>query len=152
MSGPHAGSAAPEPVRLAATAPASSAGRKRVAASTKWAEVVSYSRAVRAGDAVHVAGTTSVDVDGTVMHPGDPYRQALRALEIIEGALRELGATRADVVRTRMFVKDPAHWESVGRAHGEFFRGIDPAATMVFARLIDDALLVEIEADAVVRS
>ncbi len=122
----------------------------RVRAATRWAEVVSYSRAVRVGDTVHVAGTTSVDAAGAVLHAGDARAQTLRALEIIEGALRELGATRADVVRTRMFVTDVANWEVVGRAHGEFFRGVDPAATMVFTRLIDDALLVEIEADAVI--
>ena len=124
--------------------------RRKVPAATSWAKVVSYSRAVRVGSTIHVAGTTSVDDEGLVMHHGDPGAQALRALEIIENALRSLGARREDVVRTRMFVSDVAHWEAVGRAHGEFFRGIDPAATMVFARLIDDALLVEIEADAVV--
>ncbi len=124
--------------------------RRQVPAATSWAKVVSYSRAVRVGDTIHVAGTTSVDDEGVVMHHGDPRAQALRALEIIEKALVALGARREDVVRTRMFVSDVAHWEAVGRAHGEFFRGIDPAATMVFARLIDDALLVEIEVDAVV--
>lgn len=124
--------------------------RRRVRAATRWADVVAYSRAVRVGDMVHVSGTTSVDAAGAVMHEGDAGAQTRRALEIIEGALRELGATRADVVRTRMFVADVAHWEAVGRAHGEYFRGVEPATSMVFARLIDDALLVEIEADAVV--
>ena len=128
------------------------AERSAVPAATRWADVVSYSRAVRVGHVIAVAGTTSVDDGGNVMHAGDAHAQTLRALEIIEHALAELGAGRSDVVRTRMFVSDVAHWESVGRAHGEFFGDLRPASTMVFARLIDDALLVEIEADAVVAS
>ncbi len=124
--------------------------RRRVRAATRWADVVGYSRAVRVGDLIHVSGTTSVDDAGAVLYPGDARAQTLRALEIVERALVELGATRSDVVRTRMFVTDVALWESVGRAHGEFFHGIDPATSMLFARLIDDALLVEIEAEAVV--
>ncbi|MGH7443950.1 MAG: RidA family protein [Longimicrobiales bacterium] len=124
--------------------------RRRVPAATRWADVVSYSRAIRVGDTVHVSGTTSVDDAGGVIHQGDARAQTFRALEIIEHALQELGAVRSDVVRTRMFVVDLEYWEDVGRAHGEFFRGIDPATSMVFARLIDDDLLVEIEAEAVI--
>lgn len=124
--------------------------RRIVQAATRWADVVGYSRAVRVGSSIAVSGTTSLDDDGQVMHPGDAGAQARRALALIERALEELGATRADVVRTRMFVSDVAHWEAVGRAHGEFFGDVRPATSMVFARLIDDALLVEIEADAVV--
>ena len=126
------------------------AERTVVPAATRWADVVSYSRAVRVGGTIAVAGTTSVDDAGDVVHAGDPHAQTLRALEIIEHALVELGASRSDVIRTRMFVSDVAHWEAVGRAHGAFFGDVRPATSMVFARLIDDALLVEIEADAVV--
>jgi enamine deaminase RidA (YjgF/YER057c/UK114 family) len=124
--------------------------RRTVPAATRWADVVSYSRAVRVGATVAVAGTTSVDDAGNVMHAGDAHAQTLRALAIVEAALAELGASRRDVVRTRMFVSDPSHWEAVGRAHGAFFGDVRPASTMVFARLIDDELIVEIEADAVV--
>lgn len=124
--------------------------RRIVQAATRWADVVAYSRAVRVGSSIAVSGTTSLDDDGQVMYPGDAGAQTRRALALIERALEELGATRADVVRTRIFVSDVAHWEAVGRAHGEFFGDVRPATSMVFARLIDDALLVEIEADAVV--
>ena len=109
-----------------------------------------YSRAVRVGDVVHVAGTTAVR-DGVAQAPGDPYRQARLALEIIGSALAECGAALTDVVRTRIYVTDIAHWEQVGRAHGEVFGDVRPASTMVqVAALIDPDLLVEIEAEAVV--
>lgn len=124
--------------------------RRRVETAAPWAATVGYARAVRAGNAIHVAGTTAVGEDGRILHPGDPYRQALRCFEIIEAALRELGAGMEHVVRTRMFVRDPAHWQEVGRAHGEYFRDIRPASTMVFTAFIDEAMLVEIEVDAVV--
>lgn len=126
--------------------------RRRVPTGARWAEVVSYSRAVRVGDTVHVSGTVSVDDAGAIMHRGDAGAQARRALEIIEQALEQVGATRSDVVRTRMFVVDRKYWEEVGRVHGEFFRGIDPATSMLFAGLIDEELLVEIEAEAVITS
>ena len=125
--------------------------RQRVSTGTAWESVVGYSRAVRVGPTIHVAGTTSVDSTGAVVGPGDPYIQAVHVLQKIELALRELGATLDDVVRTRMFVTDMRHWEAVGRAHGEAFALVRPAATMVqVAALIDPALLVEIEADAIV--
>lgn len=124
--------------------------RRRVPTGAQWAEVVSYSRAIRVGDTIHVSGTVSVDDAGAIVHKGDAAAQARRALEIIEQALQELGATRSDVVRTRMFVVDLKYWEDVGRVHGEFFRGIDPATSMLFAGLIDPDLLVEIEAEAVI--
>ena len=121
----------------------------RVETPAPWARVVGYARAVRAGNTIHVAGTAAAGDDGRIVHPGDPYRQALRCLEIIEGALRELGAGMEHVVRTRMYVRDPAHWREVGRAHGEVFGDIRPASTMVFTGFIDEEMLVEIEADAV---
>ena len=109
-----------------------------------------YSRAVRVGDVVHVAGTTATR-DGVAQAPGDPYGQARVALEVIAAALSECGASLSDVVRTRIYVTDIAHWAEVGRAHGEVFGDVRPAATMVqVAALIAPDLLVEIEADAVV--
>lgn len=123
--------------------------RSRVSTGSPWEEVVGYSRAVRVGDTIHVAGTTAMR-DGQVVGVGDAYLQAKVALEIVVAALAEVGATPADVVRTRMFVTDISRWQEVGRAHGEVFRDVRPAATMVEVRaLIDPDLLVEIEADAV---
>ena len=124
--------------------------RVRVTSSAPWEATVGYSRAVRTGNFVAVAGTVAANADGTIHAPGDAYAQASRCLEIIEAALREAGATMADVVRTRMFVTDIARSEEFGRAHGEFFADIRPAATMVEVRtLIDPAALIEIEVDAV---
>ncbi len=114
-----------------------------------WEPVVGYSRAVRVGPHVHVAGTTAIDSDGQPVAPGDPYAQTRHILLRIETALAAVGATLGDVVRTRIFTVDIGAWEAIGRAHGEVFGQIRPAATMVeVRRLIDPALLVEIEADA----
>jgi enamine deaminase RidA (YjgF/YER057c/UK114 family) len=124
--------------------------RKRIPTAAPWAKVVGYSRAVRAGQHVFVAGTAAVGDDGNVVAPGDAYLQARRCLEIIVKALGEAGARPEDVVRTRMFVKHPDMWEAVGRAHGEIFREIQPATTMVFVDFIHPDMVVEIEADAVV--
>ena len=125
--------------------------RVRVTSSAPWEATVGYSRAVRTGNFVAVAGTVAANGDGTIHAPGDAYAQARRCLEIIEAALREAGATMADVVRTRMFVTNIAHSEEFGRAHGEFFADVRPAATMVEVRaLINEAALIEIEVDAIV--
>ena len=125
--------------------------RQNISSGGPWEDAVGYSRAVRVGNVVSVAGTTAAEADGSVFGGDDMYLQARRCFEIIERALAEAGATMADVVRTRMFVTDIGRWEEAGRAHGEFFREVKPAATMVeVSRLIAPGLLVEVEVDAVI--
>ena len=123
---------------------------QRVYTGAPWEERVGYCRALRAGDRIFVTGTVAVEPDGSVHAPGDGYRQATRALEIIRGAIAELGALPEHVTRTRMFVTDIERWEEFGEAHARFFGAHRPTTTMVeVRRLMHPDMLIEIEADAV---
>ncbi|PKP33673.1 MAG: hypothetical protein CVU00_10435 [Bacteroidetes bacterium HGW-Bacteroidetes-17] len=124
--------------------------RLNIASGGKWEDIVGYSRAVRAGNMIFVAGTTAYSDNG-IVGINDPYTQAVYIFKKIESAINEAGGQLKDVVSTRMFVTDISNWEEVGKAHGEFFKDIKPVATMVeVSSLIDPGLLVEIEAIAVV--
>lgn len=124
--------------------------RTRTYTNTPWEKQVGYCRAIRAGDLIFVTGTAPVAEGGGVHAPGDAYAQTRRCLEIIQGALADLGAKMSDVVRTRMFVTDIDRWEEIGKAHREIFVDHPPTATMIeISRLVDPQMLIEIEVDAV---
>jgi enamine deaminase RidA (YjgF/YER057c/UK114 family) len=124
--------------------------RLNISSGAKWEDIVGYSRAVRIGNLIEVAGTTAVDEEGQVVGPGDPGEQTKFILSKIEKALTSAGATLNDVVRTRMFVTNIADWEAIGRVHGLYFKDIKPAATMVEVKsLISPELLIEIEVTAI---
>ena len=125
--------------------------RKLIASGSAFEPKIGFSRAVRVGPHIAVSGTAPLASDGGTASPGDLYAQTKRCLEIIEKAVNDAGGMREHIVRTRMFLKDMKNWQEAGRAHGEFFKDIRPASTMIqIVQAIDPSWLIEIEADAIV--
>ena len=123
--------------------------REKISSGAKWESIVGYSRAVRVGNRIYVTGTTALDADGEIVGIGDAYAQTTQSLRNIEAALNRLRAGLEHIVRTRMYVTDISRWEEYGRAHGELLREVRPVTAMVEVnRLIDERMLIEIEADA----
>ena len=126
--------------------------RLNLSSGVKWEDIIGYSRAVKIGNVIEVAGTTALNEEGNLVGPNDPYEQTRFIIAKIEKVLISAGSTLADIVRTRIFTTDISRWEEIGKAHGEFFREIKPASTMVeVSSLINPGILVEIEATVIIQ-